>query len=140
MSIVIRPGEPEDVNLIIDSWVKSFAESAIVRAIGASTGAYRIGQRRLIAALLRKPEVEVRVACDASDPTIVFGWACLEPAEGTLHYVYVKRGGDGELRRNGVAKALLGGVEIVRYTHRTNLCAHLPIPRWWQFDPYAGWL
>lgn len=90
----IRSASSQDLDFVIYSWLKSYARSRYGRArrahVAASSEelAYWAEHRPVVQWLLRTGEL--RVACDATAPDIVWGWCCTG-GPAVLHYVLVKR-------------------------------------------------
>lgn len=118
----------EDVGFVVDSWRQSYVFAGAVR--GMDRDEYFTEMGRAINALLARPDVELRVVVDTDKPagSDVVGWAAFEGA--TLHYVYVRKGYRGQ----GVARMLLDGLMIDRFSHRTPQVRS----RGWLFSPFRG--
>lgn len=101
LPILIRPMAESDVNLVMNSWLKSFRDCSATW--GASNAEYYAAQKAIIARLFRVSQVAV--ACDPEDHDQVYGWACWTPRdkEVLVHYVYVK----SLFQRMGVARELM---------------------------------
>lgn len=107
---------------VIDAWRRSFEGSPAVR--GADREHYRIEMTRTIRRLLDK--AECRVACDPSDEDTIAGFVAFTDAE--LHYAYTKQ----DFRGMGIAKQLLEGAHIDRYTFQSN---NARPPKGWRYTP-----
>jgi hypothetical protein len=127
-----------DSDFIYSTWIRSFADSGYARAIPKPI--YNLSQRGRIEGILDKEETYCLVACDAMEPTLIYGWLVGE-APNIIHYIYCKM----DYRQQGVGKALLEHLdkdEPILYTHK-------PTPIWaegklksdkqlgnWLYDPY----
>ena len=97
----VRDSIDRDHNLIIatflrgiyygDSWF-----SAIPKHI------FMENYKRVIEALLRSPNVVVKIACLKEDPDVILGYSILSNDFQTIHWVYVKSAWRGK----GIAKSL----------------------------------
>lgn len=89
---MIRHSTEDDVPFIVDSWMKSFADSPVGRILGVPgqrcmqceqplprdvrpSGWYEAGQRRLIKALMARSTVLVATADDVGDGSMLDGYA-----------------------------------------------------------------
>lgn len=134
LPIILRPATQDDVNFVLNSWLKSFKESSWFNISGKP---YWRGHRLLILKLMRTKELTI--ACMKDDTNAIVGWSCTEP--GVIHYVYVKR----PFRRFGVAKTLLAWAyapgeynKSISYTHRTYHLNDIKLPTHWAFDMYPA--
>lgn len=121
ISLDIRLAEPSDVQFVVGTWIEGYRRG--------SPWAHRLRDRvffrhhqPIIAALLERSEV--LVACDQSDPRVIYGDIVYElssPEGPAVHWVYVKK----SLRRLGVAAHLLAATGLpqdlagVNITHPT---------------------
>jgi hypothetical protein len=133
----IRNGKAEDLHLVLDSWVKTYAQSPYARAMG------RVGSKKTL--FFQRTEARVRallqacpvkVACDEVDEDVVIGWACGNPPY--LHYVFVK----SDFRKKGIAKDLVRSLgfeesELCLVGSQTDLSKNLKLPEKWSWDPMA---
>lgn len=134
---------PTDVNLVLSTWLKSYAKSQETRhdycdrdretreVIRDRRGQYFVDYEPVVKAILARSQVIC--ACLPDTPDAVLGWMCIE--EGTLHYVAVK----SRWRGLGIAGKLLGGLEPMPlgYTHMTDHALEkLRIPDHWHFRPH----
>jgi GNAT superfamily N-acetyltransferase len=136
----IRPGLPEDFELVGDSWRRSFSDTFEARAPQLSD--YIGAQRQAVAQCLRTSAVAV--AYSVEEPDEAMGWICYRPPS-VVHYVYVKR----DYRGRGIGRELWSHATSaangrVWVTHRTPYLAWLsPLakPRFCPvliFDPKEG--
>lgn len=158
--MTVRFARPEELNFVIDAWVKSYSNSERAMLLTPKDAAhatrcaqcktwlpkhdergrmlagheYWQGQRRLVDRLIRRSQVLVYDSGDLLD-----GFACLgqTPSGSPLvHYVYVRWSSRGQ----GIAKALLAGLadaQGVVYTHRTRSLEAARLPQSWRYDDYA---
>lgn len=121
ISLDIRPAEADDVSFVVGTWVEGYRRG--------SPWAHRLRDhvffrhhQPVIAEILSR--AEVLVACDQSDPRVIYGDVVfeLETPEGpAIHWIYVKK----SLRRLGVGRRLLEATGLpvdlagVNVTHPT---------------------
>ncbi len=118
----LRDPKSEDLNFVLKSWIRSFANSSYA-------GPYT--RERLVSAikgtivdLLARPSTVVRIACLKSRPDFILGFSVFERGWpfAVVHYVYVKRG-RMNYRNCGIGRRLTEeatrGYSEIRYTHRT---------------------
>ena len=122
MTLRIRLAKPEDMAFVIDAWRRSYEGSPAVRH--ADREHYRIEMTRTIRRLLDK--AECRVAVDPEDEDTIAGFAAFTGAE--LHYAYTKQ----DFRGMGIARQLLEGAHIDRYTFQSN---NARPPKGWRYTP-----
>ena len=143
--IIVRDSVPTDLDLVYDSWLRSYRFKRSVPTSGdqpcskcrqrpnwdVKGGAenaemladdYYQLQRARIVALLRVSHVKV-VAAEKS-PDVVRAWACLSLVTEVLHYVYTV----ALYRRRGYAKMLVEG---------RTICTHMTDTR--RPDSFAAW-
>lgn len=136
-SLVIRPGAPGDAARVYKDWLLSFAISDFAHMCTPradwqrrASQLYFDWQREVIARLLAR--AELWVASWGEDTSTIAGWCVVE--RDTVHYVYVAE----DYRHHGIASRLLAPAldqPRVKYTHRTPLVRHLPVPPGWTYDP-----
>ena len=100
MNVKIRPFRPEDTNLVMDTWLRSFF---------ANQSGYREDSKiffshhqKQIEKLNNEGKIICQVACLPDDEDIILGFAVFG-LDYTLHYIAVKE----TFKRLGVAKMLL---------------------------------
>lgn len=132
--LLLRRADADDAAFIFSYWLRDhFERSAFAKGIAKSTymALHHVVLERIIARSV------VHIACDASDPTVIFGFICTEGE--TLHYIHVKRA----FRRLGVAKALLAAAGMSDgprvFTHLTDdgvsLRRRFPLA---EYNPYLA--
>lgn len=124
LPLVLRPGVPEDLAFIVDSWVMSFRGQAIARDAGRG---YMRDMKWLVRRLLE--QCAILVAADEDEPGAIWGWAATRG--NAILYVFVRR----EFRRQGIAKRLLAPYltkPTVIYAAKTN--DRIPIPEHWTYS------
>lgn len=94
----MRSGRPEDLPLIIRTWVSSNRGSPVVW--GCPSPVYLVGQRALVLRILGASSAVVAV--DPEDEAHVYGY-CVWQAPNVIHYAFVKEA----YRRVGLGTALL---------------------------------
>ena len=109
----IRPAEPSDRGFICSTWLRDYGEhSAFARKIAQAD--YRLFHGLVIDRILSR--AHVAVACDVTDPSVLYGFIVWEP--GVLQYAYVKRA----FRRMGMFQALMRMAELgdeFKFSHLT---------------------
>lgn len=98
--LAVRPMRESDIELITDSWLKSYREGNY----GVPHDEYFETQRRVIKALFRTSKVAI--ACDPDDADQVYGYIVWQPraaGKSLLHWCFVKQ----PFRRFGVFRRLL---------------------------------
>ena len=110
LEVIVREGVQEDLPLVYNSWLKQYRESPFT--VGVSNGVYYEQHRKLIDALVSR--AELKIACDPSDPTKIYSWACGELYEvPVIHFVYTKK----QYRDCGLAKLLLASLGCTEENH-----------------------
>lgn len=116
--ISLRPYNPIiDDPFIYATWLKGLRYgNALYELIDQD--AYFMNYHRVVEAILKRPQVEISVACLKNDPEVILGYAVAE--EQTLHWIFVKTA----WRKIGIANDLLcrlyeQGFE--RVTHVTDI-------------------
>lgn len=102
---MIRPAAGPDLDIIADSWLKSFRHSDFAKSVRDTE--FFTGHQLVIERLLTQNGA--CVLCDEKDETIVLAWLChTEP--DTMHYVYVKE----SCRGLGMASELMEAAGLYR--------------------------
>lgn len=101
----VRKPTSADTPFIFSGWLESYANSSPL-TVNIPKTLFFDGHRALITPLLSNAQVVV--ACLPDDPGVLLGFACGEPVDGLLHYVYVK----AAFRRMGVATRLVDALGI----------------------------
>lgn len=122
--VTLREATRADWPLILNSWLRSYADSAHARSMRRDV--YDAGQHAVAMALLTRHGARCAVLDDAS--SVILGWACV--SAGTLHYVYVKH----DFRHAGIGRLLAG--EFRQHTHITPAGARLA--RASVYNPYEA--
>jgi L-amino acid N-acyltransferase YncA len=112
----IGPIQPDELNLVFNSWCKSYRD-ANADTRDTPTNLYYRGQRDVIDSILLRFPVILVARADG----VALGWICGESlASGpVVHYCYVK----STYRRQGIALSLLSNLlsllpdGAARYTH-----------------------
>ena len=100
MNIKIRGFKPEDINFILDSWLKSYFKN--------QTGYKEDGKvffsshQKQIEKLFNDGRLVVQVACLPDDDDIILGFAVFG-TDYSLHYISVKQ----SFQRLGIARMIL---------------------------------
>lgn len=135
MTLPVRIREHRDTDLafVVDTWRRSFGDESKLARLSADL--YFKVMARHIKALSHEPGAKIRIACDEQDEDAIIGFACVTGDE--LHYVYVRGGGETSMRGFGVAKALLSGLSITKYTCHTSAGDRRikPKARGWAYAP-----
>lgn len=111
MPHVIRPGLATDEGFIAQCWVREFRESNRLLQHLEPAAFNKFCYPRVYR-LLR--ESTVRVACPLGDDVTIYGFAVF--TSNVIHMVYVR----SALRKSGVAKSLLHGIDMRRVTWTTE--------------------
>lgn len=125
-----RHDDEQERNHVLKSWLRAGVDSRFADMMGRPK--WFVGHERLLREVVL-PTSTIRCAVLREDPSAIAGWAAFG-TPNALHFVYVKE----RWRMLGVARMLLEGATIARYTHRTRLCDRLPIPGEWEFDFYPA--
>lgn len=113
--ITIRDYDISDKNFIYSTFLKGvYYGSDWTSAIDKAT--FFHAYPAVLARLLSRDGVTIRVACLTEDLTTVLGYAVLENRTNVLHFIYVKQPWRGQ----GIATALVAGSEISIVTHITK--------------------
>jgi hypothetical protein len=128
----IRDAKPEDLNFLLNSWLKSFKSSKWAGSI--SDKAYWPAYQETLSELLQRSQV--RVAHPTTDEDQILAYIVSEELSGrtVVHYLYTK----AVFRRMGLAKALLADVlntNTFTYTFRTAAARWIPGELHATFDP-----
>lgn len=141
----IRARMPEDIPLVTDAWLRSYAGSVLARELDSEV--YRHHEHALIQRLWRDPGVTWLMAAPPDAGTFAYGFLCGEATDAgpVLHYIYVKR----DDRRLGIGGELLTTFlegqprDRAFYTHRTRdgeaLLRSRFAPSEVLYDPYLAW-
>lgn len=118
LPIQIRPAGDEDIAMLYDSWLKSYAGQNKDQPRWSVYPMQRIIVRRL----LRDAITLVAAGNDVESKDDIYGWACAErsPKYGrlVLHYAFTKM----IFRKRGIFRALLGGFDHDR--GESIYCSH----------------
>ena len=113
--LLIRRGDADDAGFVFSYWLRDFYErSAFCKGIAKSTfmSLHHLLLERVVARSV------IWIACSADDPSLIYGFICVEGP--VLHYLYVKR----RFRGLGIATALLGIADMASgpkaFTHLTD--------------------
>lgn len=130
---LVRRADADDAAFIFSYWLRDYYErSAFCKGIGKAL--YMRLHHLLLERIIARSTIWV--ACDMVDPSVIFGFICVEG--DTLHYVYVKR----RFRGLGVAGLLFKAAGIAEgpraFTHLTDEMISLR-KRWplAEYNPYA---
>lgn len=133
--IKLRPAKLEDLNFILNSWLKSYRNSPF--AAKMINKVYFTNHQKLIKNLLANNLITI--ACNPQDEEQIFGYTVFNymPADVLLiHYMYVKH----TYRKFGIAKEMLTAIQKeqtgVLYTHHTKYADLLKSKVALIFDPY----
>ena len=118
LPVQIRPAEDQDIAMLYDSWLKSYAGQ---NKDQPRWSVYPM-QRTVVRRLLRDAITLVAAGNDAESAGDIYGWACAErsPEYGklVLHYAFTKM----VFRKRGIFRALLGGFDHNR--GESIYCSH----------------
>ncbi len=105
--------------LILATWLRGLKHGDEFFSL-VDPKAYYSVYSRVILTLLKRPECRARLAVIADEPDTVIAWTVFEG--NALHFIFVKRGGKGELagRGRGIATSIFPeGVDT--FTHITKI-------------------
>lgn len=129
----VRPHRETDLAFVVDTWRRSFAEDSWLSRFDKDV--YFKVMARWIRDITREAGADIRIASDVEDEDAIVGFACATGPE--LHYVYVRGGKDTSMRRMGIARLLLEGLDITSYSCRTPAGERRlkPTERGWTYAP-----
>lgn len=96
--VLVRRADADDAGMVFSYWLRDHYEHSAFASGIAKTTYMRLHHMLLERVIARSC---IWVACDAANPSIIFGFICTEG--DTLHYVFVKR----RFRGLGISKLLL---------------------------------
>jgi ribosomal protein S18 acetylase RimI-like enzyme len=136
LPIRLRNMQPDDVNFILNSWLKSFRKAPSVRRM--ENNAYFHEQSKVIKGLLEK--VNILIACDEKDSNNVYGYLVSQRIDNVfvIHYLYVKL----SFRNMGIGKMLIRardhelGEVAACYTHHTDTANRLAYKYKFMHNPF----
>lgn len=140
--VKIRPAHGQDINFILNSWLKRYRDA--IRARFVTDNTYFSIQHDVITSILAQPGLVALVACNPEDENQIYGYVIAEknhivPDLLFIHWIYVK----GPFRRFNVAKMLLSSLpqdcSQIHYTHRTKLVDVLDKTQRAIFNPTFVW-
>tara|TARA_R110002126_G_scaffold287977_1_gene441119 strand:- start:310 stop:711 length:402 start_codon:yes stop_codon:yes gene_type:complete len=94
---IFRPASADDMNFILNSWLKSYKDSVICENIPANI--YYEEHKKTVETHIANSSIIMAV--NPEDPDQIFGY-CVYEAPMTLHYMYVKY----PFRKFGIGKDL----------------------------------
>jgi hypothetical protein len=100
MKIAIREFKPEDMNFILDAWIKSAYSN--ITGYKERKSVFHKGMESIIKRKLSDKSMLVFVACEESEPDFIL-WFAAFGTDYSLHYVFVKE----VFKKIGVSKMLL---------------------------------
>jgi len=112
----VRLSEPEDLNFIFATWLRSYRySSSFAKRISNDT--FYTWHHKVIERILGRGAL-ISVVCPKGDPSVILGYACAEMYEGkpVIHFIYVKKA----FRKMGAAKELLKDINEGLFTHWTQ--------------------
>lgn len=136
-SIKLRAIRPEDVNFVLNAWLKSYRNSSVCRSI--PNDQYYAGHQGLLRTILSSYGTNVTILTPANDDDHIIGFVVYNGVAPLLHYVYVKH----SFRHFGFGRFLVNSVTSMA-APTTWSCTHI-CPRWEKisksfnliFDPYT---
>lgn len=139
--IKIRHAKVEDLNFILNSWLKRYRDA--IRARFVSDRDYYAIQHEVISKILAQPGLIALIACNPSDENQIFGYVVAEQSHLVpdllfVHWTYTK----GFARKYGIAGSLLKALpaaSTVHYTHKTALVEFLDKSKQAIFNPAYCW-
>lgn len=99
--VLPRPAEAGDISYVLDTWVKSWRQSAHCRRMTGRD--YRdMFKRQVREGLLREPDTRITIGCDETSPSRIWSWVCWTPGRApALHFAYTRASVDGVPLRTG---------------------------------------
>lgn len=139
MTIAFRPAAPRDQALVIAAWETSYRKAHTAGMILMDDWADIM--REQIAKVLARSYVKTVVAYEDTDPnpdTELLAFAVAEPdyRPPILYYVYTKE----SYRRSGIARRLLGALDIDPRKPLAFVCSTPIVPRISPSMPMAKWM
>ncbi len=130
--VVIRPARHTDLNFVYASMLRGlYYGNTFFAQIDKKV--FFPAYQAVLDRLLQKNNTCVVVACLASDPDCLLGFAVGEPTQRVLHYVFVKE----RWRRQGIAKKLLTDPKgFSTVTHVTKIGSSLVRKYGMEFNPF----
>ncbi len=121
VEILVRTATDDDIDFITSSWLESMRHTGYMSESVPNEVFYK-QHHKVIEGLL--PDSLCVVACNADDPSQIFGWICASIVDGMLciHYCYVKQ----SFRRFGLASRLL---KLLRDTQ--NVASNILLTTHW---------
>ena len=125
----VRMVRPSDIPFITNSWLDSFRNSSLTRAMPKDL--YYAYHHKILENIL--PRSTVVVLCDDRDDNHIIGWGCAEKYDNSLvlHYIYIKQ----MYRKMRLAKRIYDVFFLddgetwepsaVFYTHRSHTFDHI---------------
>lgn len=133
--VKLRPAMKEDLNFILNSWLKSYRSSPF--AAKMINKVYFSNHQEVIKSILA--DNLITVACNPEDEGQIFGYMVFNTLPGNvllIHYTYIKH----TYRRMGIAKFIYDAIKTddlgVLYTHHTKYADFLSNKLTLIFDPY----
>ncbi len=127
IKIIIRQPLPEDKNFILSTWLKGqYYGCAYFKQIPSNI--YYLKYADKIIEKLSQPQMRMTVACDASNPHWVVGFAVFDDH---LHWVHVKK----DFRGMGIARLMLQGKEFKVVKSTTKKGHEITVSKNLIFDP-----
>lgn len=131
----LRAPSNEDLNFILNSWLKSFRNSSF--GSPQCNAVYYKNQQLLIKALLSQNLITV--ACSEQDDNHIYGYCVFNYLPGDIlciHYLYTKF----SFRKMGIARRIVDSIQKVDmpvlYTHHTKFAELLKNKLSIIYDPY----
>lgn len=106
--VAYRLARESDQAFLMDSWLRSCKHSRFIGPIPMDE--YAACMSRWVTAILKRPGVEVLIACNPEDDDQIFGFICHEQGFRLplVHFTYVKQ----PFRKFGIARGLFGAAKI----------------------------
>ncbi len=125
----VRDGTTDDINFIYATMLRGLYHGCELYGQIEKEAFFKHYQE-VVARLLLKPSISLKVVCLADEAEVVLGYAISEP--GTLHFVYVK----SPFRGQGIAKQLLGASVFSSVTHLTKSGNAIRLKKGWTYNPF----
>lgn len=130
-AIRIRPMRPEDLNFILDGWIRSWRTSPWAGCV-PNNMIWEVTRSTVAGLMTRGATIDVAEVDNSEGEPRLVGFICHEGGR-YLHYLFVKRNG---FRGFGIGSLLLNYAfdEPGIFTHRTPACNWL-LNNGWRWDP-----
>ncbi len=128
--VEVRNGTTDDINFIYATMLRGLYHGCELYGL-IEKEAFYSNYEQVLAKLLLKPVLELKIACLTLEPEVILGYALAEP--GVLHFVYIK----SPFRGQNIAKQLLASCSEIRFvTHLTKSGNAIRLKKGWVYNPF----